>query len=139
MSASIAPRGSNLAPAVAPGRPLAMVARNCSEYSMDGPTDRSKKHKPKRDSDRGEEGNRADPPNVRLEERPDVGEREMPKSFVEEGAPRRADGKPQWRPLRKNQWSTRRPAFAREPNRLIRPRKMIRPQKGVVLLSLLFP
>ena len=40
---------------------------------MDGPADRSKKYKPKRDSDRVEEGKTADPPSVKLEELPDVG------------------------------------------------------------------
>ena len=54
---------------------------------MDGPTDRSKKSKAKRDSGRGEEGKSADPPKVKLEERPDSGKQEMPKRHVEEGAP----------------------------------------------------
>ena len=53
---------------------------------MDGPTDRPKRHKPKRDSDRGDEGKRADPPKVKLEERPDNGKREAHTRCVEEGA-----------------------------------------------------
>ena len=53
---------------------------------MDGPTDRSKRHTPKRDSDRGDEGKRADPPKVKLEERPDNDKREAHKRYVEEGA-----------------------------------------------------
>ena len=40
---------------------------------MDGPADRSNKYKPMRDSDSGEEGNSAGPPNVKVEELPDVG------------------------------------------------------------------
>ena len=54
---------------------------------MDGPTDRSKRHKLKRDSDRGDEGKRADPPKGKLEDRPDNDKREAHTRYVEEGAP----------------------------------------------------
>ena len=52
------------------------------------------------------------------------------------GSKRRANGQPQWRPLRKGQWSTRRSALARRNNRVMPTQKVIPTQTVVTLLSL---
>ena len=72
----IAPCGSDLAPAVAPGRPLAMVA-------PEGATEPSKK-KPTRESDKYEAVNSAGAPKVKLEARSDAGKLGTRKRGVEE-------------------------------------------------------
>ena len=62
-----------------------MVARSGADCQMDGATERTKKRRPRRNSDKCEEAERADPPKVKQEERSDAGKREVPKGRAEEG------------------------------------------------------
>ena len=62
-----------------------MVARSGADCQMDGATERTKKRRAMRNSDKGEEAERADPPKVKQEERSDAGKREVPKGRAEEG------------------------------------------------------
>ena len=93
MSASIAPCGSNLLLVVAPGRPCAMVARSGADSQMEEGTKPTKRRKPKRNSDQGEEAERADPQSVKQEERSDAGKQQKPRRRVEEGVPKESKRK----------------------------------------------